>query len=129
MEPFCVILHRTLSTHHPLHQILKYHCRDVTVPNTLGTVELISEGGYIDKLFAFGNKGTERILTDVYPLSTWDVTDFRGELKVRRNSHCMPIVPRRAMGIQAQYLESVWFMYKNIHKYLLMTLYIFFLLT
>ena len=37
----------------------------------------------MDQLFAFGNVGTEQLLTDAYPLSTWDVTDFRGELKVR----------------------------------------------
>ena len=37
----------------------------------------------MDKLFAFGNVGTERLLKDAYPLSTWDVTDFRGGLKVR----------------------------------------------
>ena len=37
----------------------------------------------MDKLFAFGNKGTDRLLTDAYPLSTWDITDFRSELKVR----------------------------------------------
>ena len=65
----------------------------------------------MDKLFAFGNKGAERILTDVHPLSTWSVTDFRGELKVRRNAHCMPIVLRRTMDIQAQYFEPVWFEY------------------
>ena len=37
----------------------------------------------MDKLFAFGNVGTERLLKDAYNLSTWDVTGFRGELKVR----------------------------------------------
>ena len=37
----------------------------------------------MDQLFAFGSNGTERLLTDAHPLSTWNVTDFRGELKVR----------------------------------------------
>ena len=36
----------------------------------------------MDQLFAFGNEGTQRLLKDAHPLSTWNVTDFRGELKV-----------------------------------------------
>ena len=82
MEPFCVVLQRTLSSSHPLHQILKYHCRDVTVPNTLGVPKLLNEGQFTDQLFAFGNNGTTRLLTNAQPLSTWDVTDFRNEIKV-----------------------------------------------
>ena len=82
MEPFCVILRRTISSQHPLHEILQYHCRDVTIPNTLGTPALINEGAYMDKLFAMGSEGTKRLLRDAYPLSTWDVTDFRSQLKV-----------------------------------------------
>ena len=36
----------------------------------------------MDQLFAFGNVGTDRLLKDAHPLSTWEVTDFRNELKV-----------------------------------------------
>ena len=36
----------------------------------------------MDKLFAMGSEGTKRLLRDAYPLSTWDVTDFRSQLKV-----------------------------------------------
>ena len=36
----------------------------------------------MDQLFAFGNVGTDRLLNDAHPLSTWEVTDFRNELKV-----------------------------------------------
>ena len=83
MEPFCVILKRALASEHPLHQILKYHCRDVTIPNSVGTPALIDDGNYMDQLFAFGNEGTKRLLRDGYQITTWDVTDFRGEIKVR----------------------------------------------
>ena len=83
MEPFCVILKRAMSSKHPLHQILKYHCRDVTIPNSIGTPALIDEGEYMDKLFAFGSNGTGRLLTDAQKIVTWEATDFRGELKVR----------------------------------------------
>jgi len=83
MEPFCVILKRAISSEHPLHQILKYHCRDVTIPNSIGTPALIGEGEYMDQLFAFGSNGTGRLLTDAQTIATWNVTDFRAELKVR----------------------------------------------
>ena len=82
MEPFCVVLRRTLSSRHPLYQILQYHCRVVTVPNTIGAPVLVGEGEFMDKLFAFGNTGTDQLLRDAHPLSTWEVTDFRNELKV-----------------------------------------------
>lgn len=77
-----MILKRTLSSAHPLHQMLKYHCRDVAVPNTIGAPKLVNEGQFMDQLFAFGSNGTTRLLTDAHPLTTWDVTDFRNEIKV-----------------------------------------------
>ena len=83
MEPFCVILKRAIASEHPLHQILRYHCRDVTIPNSVGTPALTDEGNFMDQLFAFGNKGTTRLLQDTYRIATWEVTDFRGEIKVR----------------------------------------------
>ena len=82
MEPFCVILQITMSVPHPLHQLLSYHCREVIVPNTIGTPKLVNNGQMMDQLFAFGHNGTDRLLKDAYPLSTWDITDFRRELKV-----------------------------------------------
>ena len=83
MEPFCVILKRAMASKHPLHQVLRYHCRDVTIPNSVGTPALIDEGNYMDQLFAFGSEGTTRLLEDAHKIATWEVTDFRGELKVR----------------------------------------------
>ena len=38
----------------------------------------------MDLLFAHGNTGTVRLLRDAHPLSTWQVTDLRAEIKVRR---------------------------------------------
>ena len=54
----------------------------MTVPNTLGVPKLLNEGQFMDQLFAFGNNGTTRLLKNAQPLSTWDVTDFRNEIKV-----------------------------------------------
>ena len=83
IEPFCVILKRTLSYQHPLNQILKYHCRELTVPNTFGVPNLLGESKLTDLLFAYGNDGAYRLLRDTYPLTTWEVTDYRGNIKVR----------------------------------------------
>ena len=83
MEPFCVILKRALASEHPLHQILKYHCRDILTPNVVGTPVLLDEGKFVDQLFAFGNSGSAQILDNGYEFVTWEVTDFRGEIKVR----------------------------------------------
>ena len=77
-----MIMKRTLSSAHPLNQMLRYHCRDVTVPNTIGAPKLVDERQLMDQLFAFGSEGTARLLTDAHPLTTWNVTDFRNEIKV-----------------------------------------------
>ncbi|CAH3181652.1 unnamed protein product, partial [Porites evermanni] len=118
MEPVCVILRRTLSSRHPLYQILQYHCRDVTVPNTIGAPALIGEGEYMDQLFAFGNVGTERLLKDAHPLSTWEVTDFRNELKKRGvdDKNLLPYFPYRDDG--EKILEVIEHMVKDyVHLY------------
>ncbi|XP_068761819.1 polyunsaturated fatty acid 5-lipoxygenase-like [Montipora capricornis] len=102
MDPFCVVLKVAISLPHPLHQILRYHCREVTVPNTIGTPKLIGNGQYMDQLFAFGHNGTNRLLKDAYPISTWDITDFRSELKKRGvdDSDLLPYFPYRDDGEQ-----------------------------
>ena len=82
MEPFCVILKRTFSSQHPLHQILKFHCREITVPNTFGTPKLVDEAQFMDLLFAHGNTGTTRLLKDFHKLATWEVTNLKEEVKV-----------------------------------------------
>ena len=83
LEPFCVSLKRTLPLLHPLNQILKYHCRELIVPNMFGTPALVNEARYMDLLFAYGNDGALRLLRDAHPLSTWEETDFRRNIKVR----------------------------------------------
>ena len=68
---------------HPLNQILKYHCRELIVPNTFGTPALVNEAQFMDLLFAYGNDGAIRLLRDAHPFSTWDITDFRRSVKVQ----------------------------------------------
>ena len=68
---------------HPLNQILKYHCREVTISNTLGNTALIGSTGATALLFAYGQQGTLRLLRDIHPLTTWEITDYRKNIKVR----------------------------------------------
>ena len=82
MEAVCVVLKRQIPSQHPLHQILKFHCREITVPNKFGTPAIVSEGGFIYRLFAYGNNGAVKLIRDSYDSTTWDVTDFRENIKV-----------------------------------------------
>ncbi|XP_058945590.2 polyunsaturated fatty acid 5-lipoxygenase isoform X1 [Pocillopora verrucosa] len=120
MEPFCVVLKRTLSSSHPLHQILKYHCRDVTVPNTVGAPKLVGEGEFMDQLFAFGNEGTTQLLKEAHKLSTWDVTDFRNEIKKRGvdDKKLLPYYPYRDDGEQIlKIIENMVKGYVDLYYY------------
>ena len=63
--------------------MLKYHCREVIVPNTFGAPSLVDEFRFMDLLFAFGNDGANRLLRDAHEFSTWEVTDFRRNIKVK----------------------------------------------
>lgn len=120
MEPFCVVLKRRLSSSHPLHQILKYHCRDVTVPNTVGAPKLVGEGEFMDQLFAFGNEGTTRLLREAHKLSTWDVTDFRNEIKKRGvdDKKLLPYYPYRDDGEQIlKIIENMVKGYVDLYYY------------
>ena len=83
MEPFCVCLKRTLQPCHPLYQILKYHCREVIIPNTVGNNALLGKTGTVAKLFAYGAEGANRLVRDGHKFTTWDVTDYRNNIKVQ----------------------------------------------
>ena len=81
-EPFCVVMHRHLSSQHPLNELLKYHCRGLLATNTLGSPSLVNEGGYMDILTAIGHKGTILLLERGYKTLGWKDTDFHQDIKV-----------------------------------------------
>ena len=83
IEPFCVILKRTLPPKHPLNQMLKFHCREILILNTFRVPILLGESMLSDLIFAFGNDGAYQMLRDSYPLSTWEITDYRRNIQVR----------------------------------------------
>ncbi len=63
--------------------MLKFHCRELVIPNTLGTPALTEEVGFVAKLFAYGAEGANRLIRDGHKFSTWEETDFRSKLKVQ----------------------------------------------
>ncbi|XP_068673782.1 polyunsaturated fatty acid 5-lipoxygenase-like isoform X1 [Montipora foliosa] len=97
MEPFCVSLKRTLAALHPLNQMLKYHCREIVVPNAFSTPALVGEQGFVDLLFAIGNEGALRLLRDGHQYATWEATDFRAQIKKRglADKKLVPYFPYR----------------------------------
>ena len=82
MEPICVALKRHFPSQHPLHQMLKFHCREILIPNVFGVPNLVGEAQFLHKLSAFGNLGAKELIKRVFPVTSWDLTDFRGSLKV-----------------------------------------------
>ncbi|CAB4040502.1 arachidonate 5-lipoxygenase-like [Paramuricea clavata] len=101
MEPICVIMRRTLSVYHPLHQILRWHCRGLFVVNSIGMKALLGVGEFLDKLFAFGHTGSLELLKRAYPDLSWADTEFNENLK-RRGVHKaedLPYFPYRDDGL------------------------------
>lgn len=83
MEPFCVCILRYLSTLHPLHQLLKYHCRGLLPTNKVGFPKLVDDQAYMHQLFAIGNTGSVTLLVRAFQTLTWADTDFRAKNKAR----------------------------------------------
>ena len=67
---------------HPLNQMLKYHCREVIVPTTFGGPVLLGDTGFASVLFAYGQQGALRLIQDIHPLTTWEISDYRKNIKV-----------------------------------------------
>jgi hypothetical protein len=82
LEPICVIMRRTLAGYHPLHQILKWHCRSLAVVNSLGLGALLNKGEFLHKLFALGHTGGVELLKKAYPQMSWADTEFDKNLEV-----------------------------------------------
>jgi len=100
MEPFCVCILRHLSKLHPLHQIMKYHCRGLLPTNKVGFPKLVDDKAYMHQLFAIGNTGSVTLLVRAYQTLTWADTDFRAKNKARgiNDRTKLPYFPYRDDG-------------------------------
>ncbi|CAB4030239.1 arachidonate 5-lipoxygenase-like [Paramuricea clavata] len=100
MEPICVIMRRTLSFFHPLHQIFKWHCRGLFVTNSLGIQALLKPGEFLNKLFTIGHVGGVELLNKAYPSMSWADTEFDKNLEIFK-WHCRGLFVTNSLGIQA----------------------------
>ncbi|XP_068740270.1 polyunsaturated fatty acid 5-lipoxygenase-like isoform X2 [Montipora capricornis] len=84
MEPICVCVNRQFSQLHPMHQILKYHCRGLIGTNKLGYPFLVAPGkGTLDKLLTVGAEGAFQMIRRAYQNFNWERTDFLDNIKNR----------------------------------------------
>ena len=83
MEPFCVSKDRQLSQWHPLHQILKYHCRGVSITDKLAFKILLGKNGSLHKLFAYGYYGAASVGLRSFRQTSWKDTNFLENIKVQ----------------------------------------------
>lgn len=83
LEPICVCLHRHLSKLHPVHEMMKQHCRGLIGSNKFGYPFLMSPGnGSMDKLLTIGSQGAVQMMFRASQEVTWDDTDFLANIKV-----------------------------------------------
>ena len=82
MEPVCVCLHRHLSKLHPLHHLLKHHCRGLIGTNAFGYPFLMAPDGSISKLMTVGLQGAKVMIARAYKDVSWDDTDFLANIRV-----------------------------------------------
>ena len=83
MEPVCVCIHRHLSKLHPLHVLLKHHCRGLIGTNKFGYPFLMRPiVGSLDKLLTIGRQGAVQMMLRAYQEMTWDDTDFLANIEV-----------------------------------------------
>ena len=84
MEPFCVSKDRQLSQWHPLHQILKFHCRGISITDKLAFALLLSKNGNLHKLFPYGYLGAVSVALRSFRQTSWKDTNFLENIKVKR---------------------------------------------
>lgn len=94
MEPFCVSKDRQLSERHPLHQLIKYHCRGISITDKLAFKLLLAENASLHRLFPYGYSGAVSIALRQFRLTSWKDTDFLNKIKQRgverRSLHYFP---------------------------------------
>ncbi|KAL9951789.1 hypothetical protein ACROYT_G044516 [Oculina patagonica] len=94
MEPFCVSKDRQLSERHPLHQMIKYHCRGLMITDKLSFKVLLAENAFMHKLWPYGYYGGTSIAFRAFRAASWKDTDFMGNIKRRgldsRSLHYFP---------------------------------------
>lgn len=82
MEPLCVSMNRHLPDLHPLHAILKFHCRGLLSVNSNGLHALLGKGQALHGLFAVGNIGSVALLKRGFDKMVWNDFALQKSIKV-----------------------------------------------
>ena len=82
-EAICLSLERQLSDHHPLYDILRFHCRGVLTANTLGGPVLLTENQPLDKVLPFGYLGAIELVKKAAKIVDWNNLDINNDAKVK----------------------------------------------
>ncbi|XP_065059744.1 allene oxide synthase-lipoxygenase protein-like [Rhopilema esculentum] len=100
MEPICISMHRHLSSLHPIHQILKFHCRGLIPLNAQGKVTLLDAPQTVRSLFSRGNKGAIALLYKGFQTMKWNDIDLEENIKDRgmEDTKMLPYYPYRDDG-------------------------------
>ncbi|XP_065062166.1 linoleate 9/13-lipoxygenase-like [Rhopilema esculentum] len=100
MEPICVVLNRQISEFHPLHELLKYHCRGILPLNANAAPSAFGESGPVNILFGFGAPGAIKLVQRGYKKMTWNDIDLENNLKKRgmNDRKKVPFYPYRDDG-------------------------------
>ncbi|XP_031549235.1 arachidonate 5-lipoxygenase-like [Actinia tenebrosa] len=101
IEPICVAMLRHFHSLHPLHQLLKFHCRGVSGTNKFNINNLTGRNSTSDLLFAVGYPGGYQLLRRSFEASSWDDADFVKNIKRRgmNNNNKVPYYPYRDDGL------------------------------
>ena len=83
MEPLCVGMNRHLSKYHPMHQILKFHCRALLPVNSNGVSALFDEHRFLHILSSIGHTGSIEMFNRGYEQMIWGDNDFTSDIEVR----------------------------------------------
>ena len=87
LEPFCVSKDRHLSERHPLHQMIKYHCRGISITSKGAFQFLLAENEFFHKATPHGYLGITNLALTAFRQTSWNDTDFWGNIKV--NPTCL----------------------------------------
>ncbi|KAH9509999.1 hypothetical protein Btru_044807 [Bulinus truncatus] len=66
MESFCLATHRNLHISHPVFKILAPHFLNLLAINSLAISELLKDGGWVDRVMNYGNKGMFALIDKGY---------------------------------------------------------------
>ncbi|AJQ96237.1 lipoxygenase family protein [Gynuella sunshinyii] len=82
-EPFPIATNRQLSENHPVHILLKPHCKYSLAINEFGRLNLLFPKGYGENLFAASLDGIKALATKAFGLWSFEESLFENDIAAR----------------------------------------------